>query len=136
MHIKWSPKNMQDNPKYDDIIWEINNFFEEKLKIVHLKWIKNIILDPWFGFWKTIEDNYKILNNISEFKKYWYEILIWLSRKSMIYKALDSIPQKILSESTSLNLYALQKWWDILRVHDVLVNKNIIKLYNLIENNK
>lgn len=132
MHIKWNPNDMQNDPVYIDIVWEIYSFFEEKLEIIKNKWITNIVLDPWFWFWKTIEHNYEILNNLSQFKKLWYELLVWLSRKSMIWKPLKSSPDKVLPETLALNLLALEKWWNILRVHDVKENKNIVKIFNLL----
>jgi len=132
MHIKWTPENMQNNTKYDDIISEINSFFEEKIKIIWLKWIKNIILDPWFWFWKSLEDNYVILKNLEKFKSFGYPILAWLSRKSMIYKLLETTPDKVLSETLALNLQALQNWADIIRVHDIKEHKNIIKISQII----
>jgi len=134
MHIKWNPENMQNNPEYNDIIWEINDFFEKKLKLLREKNIKNIILDPWFWFWKTTKHNYIILKNLEKFNKFWLPILVWISRKSMIYKLLETTPENVLWETQSLNLYALQKWADILRVHDVLENKNIVKIFELIDN--
>lgn len=130
MHIKWNPDNMQDSPVYHDVVSEIYDFFKDKLEILKSKWISNIILDPWFWFWKSIENNYDILNNLSTFKTLGYELLIWLSRKSMIWKPLKSSPEKVLSETIALNLLAIQNWWDIIRVHDVKENKNILKIYN------
>lgn len=133
MHIKWTPKNMQKNVFYTDIITEVYNFLEEKIKIIKSYWIKDIIIDPGFGFWKTIENNYEILNNLSIFKKLWFPILAWLSRKSMIYKLLETTPEKVLSETVALNLIALRNWADILRVHDVKVNKNLLKIYDYLK---
>lgn len=131
MHTKWTPVDMQINPVYDDIIWEIYTFFEEKLDILNKKWISNIILDPWFWFWKTIEHNYKLLNNLDKFKKLWYEVLAWLSRKSMLWKPLDSSAGNVLAETMAVNLLALEKG----SVHDVKENKNIIKIFEMINDN-
>ena len=136
MHIKWTPENMQKNPLYEDIIWEIYSFFEEKLDILNEKWVSNIILDPWFWFWKTIEDNYKILHNLNKFNTLWYELLVWLSRKSMLWKPLNSSPDKVLSETVAFNLLSLQNWACVLRVHDIKENNNIIKLFNLLNSIK
>ena len=102
MHIKWTPENMQIDPKYDDLLNELLNLFEEKLKKINSREIKNIFLDPWFWFWKTLEHNYIILGNLDEFKKFNLPILAWLSRKSMIFKALDLSPSDILSETYSI----------------------------------
>ena len=109
------------------------DFFEEKLKRINSREIKNIVLDPWFWFWKTLENNYTILKNLDKFQKLNLPILVWLSRKSMIFKALDLSPSETLSETTALNLYSLTKWANILRVHDIREHKNILKLYSLIE---
>jgi len=136
MHIKWEPKNMQNNPDYEDIIWEIHDFFTEKLKIINSKWVTDVILDPWFWFWKTLSHNYIILNNLKKFKDLGYELLAWLSRKSMIWKLLDSSPDKILTETVALNILALQNGADILRVHDIKENKNILKIYNFLSSKK
>lgn len=130
MHIQWNPLDMQVNPAYDDVVWEIYSFFEEKIKIIKEKWISNIILDPWFGFWKTMEQNYELLRNMNKFKSLWYDLLVWLSRKSMIWKLLNNSPDEILSETVALNLFALEKWADILRVHDIKEHKNIVKIFN------
>lgn len=129
MHIKWTPENMQNNLEYDNIILEMLEFFEEKIKILKKKWIKNIIIDPWFWFWKSLNDNYKILKNLDKFKKFWYPILVWLSRKSMIYKLLETNPKNVLTETVALNLFALNKWANIIRVHDIQEHKNIIKIF-------
>ena len=136
MHIKWTPKNMQNNPKYVDIIKDINDFFEEKLSIIKNKNINNIILDVWFGFWKTLNHNYILLNNLHLLKKFWYPLLVWLSRKSMIYKLLNLTPNDVLNETLALNLLALEKWVSIIRVHDIKEHNNIIKLFNRLNENK
>lgn len=132
MHIKWEPINMQDNPFYEDVISEIYNFFEEKISIIKNKWIKNIILDPWFWFWKTLDHNYIILNNLNKFKKLNCDLLIWLSRKWMIWKLINSSPDEVLIETVALNLLALKNWADILRVHDIKEHRNILKIYKFL----
>jgi dihydropteroate synthase len=134
MHIQWNSLNMQDNPEYIDVVKEIWDFFEEKLKIINNYKIKNIIIDVWFGFWKNIKHNYDLLKNLDYFKKFNLPILAWLSRKSMVYRFLDSTPNDVLEETVALNLLALNKWADIIRVHDVKKNKNIIKIFNLMNN--
>ncbi len=132
MHILWSPENMQKNVHYENIIDEINNFFREKILIIKSHWVNNIIIDPWFGFWKEIKHNYEILNNLEKFKDFWYPILAWLSRKSMIYKPLWVLPTDVLTETVVLNFFALTKWAEIIRVHDVAEHKKVIQLFNLL----
>jgi len=126
--------NTISNPQYLDVVKEVWDFFEEKLKIINKYKIKNIILDVWFWFWKNIKHNYDLLKNLNYFQKFNLEILVWLSRKSMMYKFLDSNPQDVLEETVALNLLALNNWADILRVHDIKKNKNIIKIFNLMNN--
>ncbi len=133
MHIKWTPENMQNNPSYKDVVSEINDFFREKLKILKKKKIKNIVIDPWFWFWKTVENNYEILRNLDKFKKFWYPVLCWLSRKSMIYKPLWVSQSDVLNETIALNLLAINKWADIIRVHDVEKHTWIVKLWEYLK---
>lgn len=132
MHIKWTPENMQNDTNYDDIINNISGFFEEKLKIIWKYDIKEVILDVWFWFWKSVEDNYKLLKNLDKFRKYNLKILSWLSRKSMIYKPLDSSPESVLDYTLALSFESLKNS-DIIRVHDVKEHKNLLKLYEIFE---
>ncbi len=128
MHTKWSPKNMQNNPNYENIIWEISEFFQEKINILEKSWVKNIILDPGFGFWKTIEHNYEILKNMNSFRDFWYDLFAGISRKSMIYKPLELSPANVLPETVGLGAVLMQNNIDILRVHDVAEHAHVRKL--------
>ena len=136
MHMQGTPSTMQINPHYNDVIEEINYFFSERLHILSDMGIHDIIIDPGFGFGKTIEHNYKILNHLKEFTIHNRPILVGLSRKSMIYKALDISPDNALCPTSALNLQALINNADILRVHDVKEANYIIQLYNLLIANK
>jgi len=136
MHMQGTPSTMQINPHYNDVIEEINYFFSERLHILSDMGIHDIIIDPGFGFGKTIEHNYKILNHLKEFTIHNRPILVGLSRKSMIYKALDISPDNTLCPTSALNLQALINNADILRVHDVKEANYIIQLYNLLIANK
>jgi len=127
---------MQDNPTYSDVIDDISDFFEEKLETIKSSWVNDIILDPGFGFGKTIEHNYEILDRFSEFKRFKLPLLAGMSRKSMIWKLLDSKPADTLSETVALHLLALQNGADILRVHDVKEHVNIVKIYNTLNEKK
>ena len=131
MHIQWTPENMQNNPKYEDVLKEISNFFEEKINILHSYGIQNIIIDPWFGFGKTVEQNYALLKHLDYFKKISLPILASLSRKSMIYKPLNLLPKDVKNESVALHMLALINGADILRVHDVAETKNILTLFDI-----
>ncbi len=134
VHTQWTPENMQNNPQYEDVVEEVGDFFEKKIRITERYGVKNVILDPWFWFGKNIKHNYHILKNLSYYKRFNLPILVGLSRKSMMYKFLDSAPDKVLSETVALNLLALQKWASIIRVHDVKEHKNVIKIFNLMQN--
>jgi dihydropteroate synthase len=129
MHMQGTPENMQENPKYNNIVEDIIKYFSKKLEKLKKLGIHDIILDPGFGFGKTIDHNYQILNNLNEFKIFSLPILAGLSRKSMIYKYLNCNPELALNGTTVLNTIALTKGADILRVHDALEAKQTIQLF-------
>jgi len=128
MHMKGDPKNMQLNPEYSNIYNSVYDFFNKKIEILNRKGIKNIIIDPGFGFGKTIDHNFDLLKRLNDFKVLKRPILVGLSRKSMIYKYLNLTPGDALNGTTSLNTIALEKGADILRVHDVKEANECIKL--------
>ncbi len=130
MHLKGTPQNMQENPFYNDIISEITTYFETKIKQLHKLKVRDIIIDLGFGFGKTIEHNYKILNELGEFKKLGLPLLAGMSRKSMLYKILDSKPSKMKNATSIVNTIALQNGAKILRVHDVKEAMECIKITN------
>lgn len=136
MHMQGDPQNMQNNPSYTDIINDILLFFTHKIKQLKKKGISDIVIDPGFGFGKNIEHNYKILNKLSEFKKYNTPILIGTSRKSMIYNLLDCSPKEALNGTTITNTIALQNGANILRVHDVKEAIECVKITTFAEKNK
>ncbi len=136
MHMQGTPSTMQINPHYENVIMEINYFFSERLHVLHDAGINDIIIDPGFGFGKTIEHNYQILNHLKDFTIHEKPILVGLSRKSMIYKALNISPEDALCPTSALNLQALLNNADILRVHDVKEANYIIQLYKLIKSNQ
>ncbi|UCH14323.1 MAG: dihydropteroate synthase [Bacteroidales bacterium] len=131
MHIKGTPQNMQDNPTYDNVVEEIVKYFSEKVQKAKLSGICDIIIDPGFGFGKTLEHNYQILNQLDAFKLFELPVLVGLSRKSMIYKALDTTPEEALIGTTVLNTIAIMNGANILRVHDVKEAMETIKLCSL-----
>jgi len=129
MHMQGTPQNMQLNPVYNDLIGDISLFFASQLKKLRFFGAKDIILDLGFGFGKTIEHNYQLLNEIKQFDVFDLPMLVGISRKSMIYKVLDVDPQAALNGTTALNTVALLNGANILRVHDV---KEAVECINLV----
>jgi len=119
MHTKGNPQNMQNNPQYSNVIKEIALYFSDKILKASIFGINDLIIDPGFGFGKTIEHNYTILNELDKFKMFERPILVGMSRKSMIYHPLNITPEEALPGTIALNAIALQKGANILRVHDV-----------------
>ena len=119
MHMKGTPKDMQIAPQYEHLLKEIFYFFSEKVQKLRDLGVKDIILDPGFGFGKTLEHNYQLMNHLEEFKLFELPVLVGVSRKSMIYKLLETTPEEALNGTSILNTIALQKGAHILRVHDV-----------------
>ena len=128
MHMKGNSLTMQKNPNYDDIIKEISEFFEKKIKTLNSLGFNKIIIDPGFGFGKTLEHNYEILRNLSEFKKINLPILVGASRKSMIYNLLDITADQALNGTSIINTIALNNGANLLRVHDVKEATECIKI--------
>lgn len=130
MHMKGNPQNMQNKPEYKKVVTEINQFFVEKINELKKLNVKDIILDVGFGFGKTLNNNYTILNNLDSFHPLGYPILAGMSRKSMLYKILDSKPSKMKNATSIVNTIALLKGVKILRVHDV---KDAVECIRIIE---
>jgi|TARA_Y100001954_G_scaffold238132_1_gene304359 dihydropteroate synthase len=128
MHMKGKPKNMQNNPTYINIVEEIKDFFKKKIQQLNSLGFKKIILDPGFGFGKTLEDNYKLMNQLNEFQQFKYPILVGISRKSMIYNLLNGTANDALNGTSVLNTIALQRGARILRVHDAKEAIECIKI--------
>lgn len=129
MHMQGMPSNMQDNPQYDDVVLEILIYLKNKVIEAKAAGIKDVIIDPGFGFGKTIAHNFMILKNLNVFNILKTPILAGLSRKSMIWKTLKTTPESALNGTTALNFYALQHGANILRVHDVREAVECIQLY-------
>ena len=119
MHMKGTPQTMQVNPQYDHFLKEVFYYFSEKVQRLRDLGVKDIIIDPGFGFGKNLEHNYELMNHLEEFSLFELPLLVGVSRKSMIYKLLDITPQEALNGTTVLNTVALLKGANILRVHDV-----------------
>ncbi len=118
-HIQGTPKEMQENPQYDDIIKDISTYLSERVKRLTKFGVLDIIIDPGFGFGKTVDHNYDLLNRLDSFKVFQLPMLVGVSRKSMIWRALENSPEEALNGTTVVNTLALMGGADILRVHDV-----------------
>lgn len=129
MHMQGKPQTMQDQPHYEDVATDILDFFIQKIAELHQNGIHDIVLDPGFGFGKTIEHNYTLLKKMSIFQITNLPLLAGISRKSMIYKVLNTTPDKALNGTTALNMIALQNGANILRVHDVREAVEVIDLW-------
>jgi len=135
MHMQGTPSNMQKNPTYTNVTTEIISYFQQKIKQLQIKGIKDIIIDPGFGFGKTLTHNYQLLNELEKFKQFGIPILVGTSRKSMIYKLLDNSPEQALNGTSITNTIALQKGVNILRVHDVKEAIECIKITTFAKKN-
>jgi dihydropteroate synthase len=129
MHMKGTPENMQNNPTYEDLIKEVLDFYIDKIDQCKRAGIKDLVIDPGFGFGKTIHQNFILLKQLSVFKILDQPILAGLSRKSMIYKTLGIDVSEALNGSAVLNTIALQQGASILRVHDVKEAKEAVTLF-------
>jgi dihydropteroate synthase len=129
MHMRGTSQNMQQKTDYDDVIKEVLSFFSERLVATKSLGIKDIIIDPGFGFAKNLEQNYKLLNQMEVMSIIEHPLLAGISRKSMIYKTLGNTAEQALNGTTALHMVCLQKGAKILRVHDVKEAMECVKLY-------
>ncbi len=130
MHMKGTPQNMRQNTDYKDLLHDMNYYYSERINKARSFGIKDIIIDPGFGFSKTLEQNYELLNKLELLKIVGLPILAGVSRKSMIFKILETDAKNSLNGTTSLNTIALMKGASILRVHDVKEAMECIALTN------
>lgn len=135
MHMRGTPQTMKKQTAYENFIVEITDYFIERILEMRKAGIKDIILDPGFGFAKTIDQNFKLLANMHAFRFLEYPLLAGISRKSMIWKSLDISPEKSLNGTTALHMECLQQGARILRVHDVKEAVETITLFQALENN-
>ena len=135
MHMKGNPQNMQNNPQYDDLVKEVLLYFADKIQRLRDLGQKDIILDPGFGFAKTLEHNYELMNHMEELKVFELPILSGISRKSMIYKLLGTSPLEALNGTTVLNTISILKGASILRVHDVKEAKEVARMIKFLMQN-
>lgn len=134
MHMRGTPSTMSSLTNYNDITADVIYELSERINRLTLAGVNDIIIDPGFGFAKTLEQNYELLRNLELLHELGYPLLVGISRKSMIYKALDTTPQDALNGTTVLNTMALQAGAAILRVHDVKAAHEAIKLTQLTNN--
>lgn len=128
MHMRGTPQTMQQHTDYTDMMEEIMLYFAAKVRELHLLGVSDVILDPGFGFSKTVSQNYQLMGHLKEFEAFGLPLLVGISRKSMIYKFLGGTPAESLNGTTVLNTYALLNGADILRVHDVKAAVEAVKL--------
>ncbi len=129
MHMKGLPGDMQLNPTYGDVTAEILAFFTERLQKAKQAGIRDIVLDPGFGFGKTISHNFTLLAQLEAFQLFDLPVLAGLSRKSMVWRTLDISADEALNGTTALHMVALQNKADILRVHDVKEARQVVTLF-------
>ncbi|MCY1133362.1 dihydropteroate synthase [Bacteroides fragilis] len=130
MHMQGTPQNMQKEPHYENLLKEVFMYFARKVRQLRDLGMKDIILDPGFGFGKTLEHNYELMAHLEEFGIFELPLLVGVSRKSMIYRLFGVTPQEALNGTTVLDTVALMKGADILRVHDV---REAVEAVRLIE---
>lgn len=136
MHIKGTPKDMQDNPKYENrLTSEVISFLSKRVNELSAKGVSDIIIDPGFGFGKTVDDNFQLMADLSQFDIFDRPVLVGISRKSMIYKTLGGDPDSSLNGTMVLNTMALLAGADILRVHDVKETVECVKLVDTLRRN-
>jgi dihydropteroate synthase len=129
MHMKGVPETMHENTRYENVTTSVLDFFIRKINECKLAGIKDIIIDPGFGFGKTPKDNFQLLKNLDVFKMLGKPIMAGLSRKSMVYKTLGITAEESLNGTTVLNTITLQNGAHILRVHDVKQAKEAVNLF-------
>ena len=130
MHMRGRPDNMQIDPRYGDVVSEVKAWFKMKISELSQAGVKDVILDPGFGFGKRQEDNYALLNNLCEFSELDLPVLVGTSRKSMIYNALDCQPSEALNGTTATHAWALERGASLLRVHDVREAREVVALHH------
>jgi dihydropteroate synthase len=130
MHMKGLPGSMQENPEYTNVTDEVIRFFSERINQLHKKGVSDILIDPGFGFGKTMDHNYELLSQIYAFNMFGLPIIAGISRKSMIYNLLDSTSDNSLNGTTAVHMILLQKGVNIIRVHDVKEAIEAVTIFN------
>jgi len=132
MHMRGTPQTMGQFTDYKDLILEMNRYFSQKIRELREFGVNDILLDPGFGFSKTIEQNYELMKNLDLLDLFKLPLYVGVSRKGMIWKPLDITPDEALTGTSVLNFYALQKGAKFLRVHDVKEARQVIKIWKLL----
>lgn len=135
MHIQGTPRDMQVNPHYEDVVGEVRQFLAERIACLNALGFNKIIIDQGFGFGKTLEHNYRLMERIGDFLTLDYPLLVGISRKTMIWKLLGCTPKDALNGTTVLNTIALLKGAHILRVHDVREAVEAVKIVEELKRN-
>lgn len=133
MHIKGTPETMQTMTDYQNVTAELVSYFSEFAIKSEIFGVKSWVLDPGFGFAKTIGQNYELIRNLSEFSRFGRPVLVGVSRKSMIYKRFNITPEESLPATQALHMQALINGADILRVHDVAETRRTIEIYRMVQ---
>lgn len=128
MHMRGTPQTMQQQTDYEDVTADLLKYFSQKLERLFRLGVNDVILDPGFGFSKTLIQNYELMRYLGDFRIFGLPLLVGVSRKSMIYKLLETTPEESLNGTTVLHTYALLQGADILRVHDVRAAKEAIRI--------
>lgn len=128
MHLKGTPQTMQQHTNYENMMEEIILYFSRKVRALRLLGVKDLILDPGFGFSKTLDQNYELMKHLKEFDIFELPLLVGVSRKRMVYQLLDTTPDESLAGTTALHTYALLQGASFLRVHDVKAAADVVKI--------
>lgn len=131
MHMQGRPSDMQDDPLYDDVVMEVLTFLKDKVIALRARGLHDIVIDPGFGFGKSIDQNYRLLRRLSSFRILDCPVMVGLSRKSMLYKPLEITAGEALNATTAAHMVALSNGAQILRVHDVAAAKQAIMIHHL-----
>lgn len=136
MHMQGKPKTMQQNPTYENVVIEINQFFSEKIRELNELGVNDILLDPGFGFGKTVEHNYELMQNLNLLGFEKFPLLVGVSRKSMVTRLLNVSATEALNGTTALHMIALERGAKILRVHDVKEAKEVVQIWETLYSEK
>lgn len=134
MHMQGSPEDMQESPEYTHVVDDLLQFFSERVYKLRKLGLNDIIIDPGFGFGKTLEQNYVLLKELHSFQMFELPLMVGISRKSMIYKVLETDPEHALAGTTAAHMAALIQGAGLLRVHDVKEAADTVKIFNQIVN--
>lgn len=136
MHMQGTPQNMQQHPHYENVVREVMLYFATKIKQLRDLGAKDLIIDPGFGFGKTLEHNYELLNKLESFQLFDLPLLVGVSRKSMIYKLLGGTSEDALNGTSVINTISLLKGANMLRVHDVKAASEAVQIVNAMKQMK